>query len=428
MRLPTALLMLFYLVSRVVASPLDVYQRNSISIPLSRISRGTTMEDVKAHLTTVSHKYHVTSRNYALNTGSPHSLSSRGPPYKLGERSTGSLTGDGNSVTLKNQGANLWYGSIAVGDPPESFTVQIDTGSADLFLCSVRCSLSCVGHQRYNARSSATSLDLCTPFVVEYGNRTEVSGDEYTDVVELAGYKAINQTLGAADTYYPDFAASNAPDGLAGLAFQEISSYGAAPFFQTLVDSHVLHKNVFGVSLSSQKDKGELRVGGSNPSMYEPDTLTIVPVTVKGYWQIQLDGISRNGEDMIVPTDKAQAIVDTGTAFIVTKPENAVKYYEDIKGARAVDEIWTVPCDTIGSHAPTLTFGGRLFPVSSSTFNLGPVHEGSIDCIAGLTGMPGIGGSIIEEEHWIIGDVFLQNVYTIFDVSNTEVGFAKLKL
>jgi cathepsin D len=39
-----------------------------------------------------------------------------------------------------------------------------------------------------------------------------------------------------------------------------------------------------------------------------------------------------------------------------------------------------------------------------------------------------VSSSSIEEERWIIGNVFLQNVYTIFDVGNTEVGFAKLKL
>ncbi|KAG1766674.1 hypothetical protein EDD22DRAFT_345002 [Suillus occidentalis] len=140
----------------------------------------------------------------------------------------------------------------------------------------------------------------------------------------------------------------------------------------------------------------------TKPSMYQPDTLTIVPVTVKGYWQIQLDGlrVSRNGEDMIVPTDKVQAIVDTATALIVTKLEKAMKHHEVIKGARVFDDIWTVPCDIIRNYTPTLKFGGQLFHVSESTFNPGPVHEGSTDCIAGLTGMPGIGGtSAINEYH-----------------------------
>ncbi|KAG1843125.1 eukaryotic aspartyl protease-domain-containing protein [Suillus subalutaceus] len=366
MRPSTALLTFCYLVPLVVVSPLDVYKSNSISIPLSRISRDTTIEDVKAHLTTVSHKYDITLRNYALNTGLPHSLSNRGPPYKLGERSTGSLTGDGNSVPLKNQCQFMvwlhrcWGASGIIHRPVPLFRAM-----------------------RSLLRQASA-----------YGNRTEMSGDEYTDVVELAGYRVINQTLGATDTYYSDFAASNAPDGLAGFAFQEISSYGAAPLFQTLVDSHILHQNVFGVSLSTQKDD-MIFASEDRTRQCTNQTLTIVPVTVKGYWEIQLGGLSRNGEDMIVPTDKAQAIVDAGTAFIVTKPDNAVKYYENIKGARAVDEI---PCDTIGLFAPTLAFGERLFPVSSSTFNLGPVHEGSSYCVAGLTGMPGMGGRFRKAE------------------------------
>jgi cathepsin D len=73
--------------------------------------------------------------------------------------------------------------------------------------------------------------------------------------------------------------------------------------------------------------------------------------------------------------------------------------YASALGSRS-DRFNAVPCDIIGNYTPTLKFGGQLFPVSESTFNLGPVHENSTDCIAGLTGMPGIGGtSAINEYH-----------------------------
>ncbi|KAG2358989.1 hypothetical protein BDR07DRAFT_1293408, partial [Suillus spraguei] len=62
------------------------------------------------------------------------------------------------------------------------------------------------------------------------------------------------------------------------------------------------------------------------------------------------------------------------------------------------------------------------FPVSSSTFNLGLVQKGSTGCTAGLAGMPRIGGTYINEYNRY------SKLYTIFDVSNIEVGFSKLKL
>ncbi|EEB96354.1 hypothetical protein MPER_04527, partial [Moniliophthora perniciosa FA553] len=67
----------------------------------------------------------------------------------------------------------------------------------------------------------------------------------------------------------------------------------------------------------------------------------------------------------------------------------------------------------------SLTFGGRDFSVSPDTFNLGLLSQGSNDCVGGIAG-----GSPVD--FWVVGDVFLQNVYTVFDVGNKQVGFADL--
>jgi cathepsin D len=245
----------------------------------------------------------------------------------------------------------------------------------------------------------------------------------------MGGYEAVNQTLGAATTYstglkYPNFR----PDGLLGLGFPSLSTFGTSPVFQTMVSNGVLPQAVFGLALSSQPGNSELTIGGTNPSLYQESTTEYIDVDLPAYWQVRLAGLSRPGlnstPDVVVvnKTSYAQAIIDSGTTLIITSDNIAQTYYANVPGAKPSTEVgggaWTVPCDTIGSLAPTLTFNSRNFTVSPSTFNLGPVSPGSTDCIAGLAG----GGSA----WWIIGDVFLQNVYTIFDVNNTRIGFADL--
>lgn len=386
-----------------------------VRFPLTRKSADVAghvdLSTLEAQFIRFSNKYRQTFSAFEANTGSAHPLSGK-------MMSSISKRGDG-VVPLINEGSDLWYGEIEVGTPKQKFNVSIDTGSTDLFLPSVSC-IDCGGHVMYNAAQSSTAKDKGQFTVLSYG-QGDVMGEEYSDDVFFGGYEASNQTFLAATVYSPDFSYPNfLPDGLAGFAFENISALGAKSIFETISDSGVLPSSVFGVKLSSTSGESELCIGAADTNLYIKDTLTYTDVTVKGYWQVNLEAVSRDGTT--VASNNA-SIIDTGTTFIVTNDNSAEAYYKDIPGSSNSTQgditYYTIPCDTIGSYTPTFTFGGRSFKVSEETFNAGPASEGSSDCLGGIAGT-----SIVD--FWVVGDVFLQNVYTVFDKENLQVGFAEL--
>ncbi|KAH7886974.1 aspartic peptidase domain-containing protein [Phlebopus sp. FC_14] len=355
--------------------------------------------------------------NLSAASGAPHVLSHDG------QRSYSKR----DDTPLEDMNSNLWMGTISVGTPPKNFTVDFDTGSADLVLPGAVCDSTCNGHTRYDPTQSSSSVNINQTFSLSYGDGSNVQGEQYVDNVFVGGYEAKNQTLGAASTYSSGFQVSAfPPDGLLGMGFPAISLYNAQPVFQTLVSSGAVKEAVFSFALSSDPGRSELLIGGTDTSLYQESTMVYIPVKVEAYWQIALDGLTRpgmNGTSDVVLVNKtsyAEAIIDTGTTLIVTSDSNAEQFYANVTGATPNSDIgggvWNVPCDAIDSLVPTLTFGGHAFTLSPSTFNLGPASNGSTDCVAGLAG----GGS----DFWIVGDVFLQNVYTVFDVGNSRIGFA----
>ena len=220
----------------------------------------------------------------------------------------------GNSVPLTDYENVLWYGTITVGTPAVNFTgkspltrhwqiivarlteqhsVQFDTGSGDLVIPGANCDSTCDGHTLYNSSASSTSSDFNQTFEIQSGSgnhSSTVTGEQYTDIVTLAGYKvsshcteyillsfidicqATRQRLGAADNY--------PADGLLGMGYESISRYGASPVFQTLVSQGQVSTPEFGFYLA--ESGSELYIGGTNPNHYTgPFTYTPVTKQVK---------------------------------------------------------------------------------------------------------------------------------------------------
>ena len=97
----------------------------------------------------------------------------------------------------------------------------------------------------------------------------------------------------------------------------------------------------------------------------------------------------------------------------------------------------TVPCNF---NTPISVYvGGKEVQISPATFNLGPVSTGSDTCIAGAAAIEVLAEASklasdnllgdkadLGIDFWILGDVFLQNIYSAWDVGNERIGFADL--
>ena len=138
---------------------------------------------------------------FEVNTGKPYPLAS-------GIKTTRKRGSGG--VWLTDYVNYMWYGAITIGTPPQDFTgmtlsyslrllsdammrpmpchtVDFDTGSSDLFVPSPKCGDTCQGHNVYYPSASWTSRDLDKTFTLEYGGGGIVQGEQYTDVVTIAG-------------------------------------------------------------------------------------------------------------------------------------------------------------------------------------------------------------------------------------------------
>ncbi|KAH7912653.1 aspartic peptidase domain-containing protein [Hygrophoropsis aurantiaca] len=359
-----------------------------------------------AHATYTQGKFQTGFSRFERNTGSPHPLAAK---YQVQKRATA-------ADPLVNDDNELWYGDISVGTPPRRYTVDFDTGSSDLFLPGPDCGQSCTGHTIYDPSRSSTSLDIGKTFSLQYGDNSTVAGEQYNDTVTVAGLTATSQTFGVATQYSAGFERSQFPaDGLMGMGFKAIAEYNTNPVFQTLAAQQQTTEPVFAFKLAKQGS--ELFLGGTNSDLYTGE-FTYVNVTTRGYWEVVLDAVSADNTTVAKNLD---SIIDTGTTLIIGDPTNVAAFYTAVGGKSAASTVgegyYTFPCSKVPQAS--LTFGGKSFAISAETFNLGPVTPGSEDCVGGIMAQSGVG-------FWVVGDVFLANVYSSYDIHNALVGFATL--
>ncbi|ALC48631.1 CG33128 [Drosophila busckii] len=309
---------------------------------------------------------------------------------------------------LNNSMNMAYYGAITIGTPPQSFKVLFDSGSSNLWVPSNQCpSDACQTHNQYDSSASSSYVANGQSFSIQYGTGS-LTGILAEDTVDVNGLTIASQTFAEA-TNEPGTNFNNANfDGILGMAFEQIAVDGVAPPFYNMVNQALVDNPVFSFYLAragSSQEGGELIFGGSDASLYS-GALTYVPISQEGYWQFTMASASAEGNSLC---DNCQAIADTGTSLIVA-PANA---YELLNEILNVDDEGLVDCSTVSSM-PTINFniGGTNFPLEPSAY----IIQMNGNCQSSFQYMG--------TDFWILGDVFIGQYYTEFDLGNTRIGFA----
>ncbi|KAF5362015.1 hypothetical protein D9756_002632 [Leucocoprinus leucothites] len=327
---------------------------------------------------------------------------------KADESGTKEKRSTGTNLIVNQGGDSSYYGTVAIGTPPTSFNVILDTGSSDLWVASANCTTGCTLIPKFDTTSSSTYQNLSMPFDITYGVR-----------YVRCGFARITATAGI---------------GLMGLAFDTIASSKAVPFWQTLASGGAWNESVMAFHLTrfnNASDVQRLEPGGSfdmgftNTSLYTGDIDYVALPSEGTYWILPLNNLLVNGNSVSIPSGRASyAAIDTGTT-LVGGPQSAISLlYNQIPGSQVgsgnFEGYYIYPCDTNVTVQMGFGNSSTAWTISPDDFKLSELEEGQ--CLGAFFELSG-GGSA---PPWIIGDTFLKNVYSVFRYEPPSVGFAEL--
>ncbi|KAL8733468.1 MAG: hypothetical protein Q9166_002094 [cf. Caloplaca sp. 2 TL-2023] len=345
--------------------------------------------------------------------------------------------------------SDVWNGSepinyhaqIAVGTPPQTFYVDLDTGSSLFWLQSIldpNFDPEIPGQDSYCPRKSLAAVDQDQSDRAKYGDGDLVTVSLFKDRVTVGKKLVPSVLIGAAPTSQVKvgFQISKA-NGLLGLGFPtDPANAGRRNLVQTLFDQRMVKHASFALigprvdpKLAEKIDnktimqpRGTFVIGSVDPAYYTGSIAWCPQTVAKNRWIVKLDRILINGQ---VAFENQLALVDTGTAYLVASPANYDKTQKYITGAAPIEKkggnMFSFPSESLQKVG--FVFGGREFRLHPQDFGLGGVQSQSGKMCSSIVRLP---EWQFEDNLWVIGGIFLDNVVTIFDYEARKVGFADI--
>ncbi|RWA11115.1 hypothetical protein EKO27_g3989 [Xylaria grammica] len=337
----------------------------------------------------------------------------RGSPVpRLNRRADGSVQED--IINQRMRGG--YFASCSVGTPPQNVTLQLDTGSSDIWVPASSSSI-CEESQdgctlgSYDFGSSSTGKVLNSDFRISYVDTSYSQGDYITDTFGIGDVSLQNMTMGLGlDT---DIAY-----GLVGVgyALNEASVSRSHELYNNLPivmrnEGHIA-TNAYSLWLNDlDASKGNILFGGVDTTM----KLT------------SLEAHSSSGDDSLSSTSfPISVVLDSGTTFSYLPQDLAEEVWQEVGAEYTVVSnngagVPLISCDLANSNGFfSFGFGGDGGPVIKVGMDELVIPSGTLNgrqvCQFGIQNFSG--------DPFLLGDTFLRSAYVVYDLENNEIGLA----
>lgn len=348
----------------------------------------------------------------------------------------------------------LYALNITVGSPEQRFTLNIDTGSSDLWvnsdssrLCRLR-SQPCETSGVYSANDSSSYAYVNSEFNISYAGGNSAAGDYATDTVRFAGKTVRSLQFGVA--YH-----SSSPLAIMGLGYPlneaQSANAGMTPYRNLpakLAADGMISSNAYSIWLNDlDANTGNLLFGGVDHAQYVGDLVTIPVQRTDGVYaeflvpltDVQLDGQSVSGfSSSSSPTSSSSpsssaaaipALLDTGTTLMYLPDDMTSTIYDAVNAQYDErQQAAVVSCD-LASRGVNMTFRfadsvSIDVPIDELVLNTQSNTQGSSQgSDACQFGIAPAGQDTI-----ILGDTFLRSAYVVFDIDNNEISLAQSRM
>nr|APC92571.1 digestive cathepsin D CatD1 [Dysdercus peruvianus] len=307
-----------------------------------------------------------------------------------------------------------YYGTVYVGSGKSPFQVLFDTGSDIFWIPGKDVHGTCgVSHNKYDCSTSSSCTLLKKDDEINYlkgSTKYHLAKDTLT-----IGDVSIKQ-MEVGLVYEGDCEGSQF-DGIIGMSLQMREDY--QPMFRRMIDQHLVSHKVFSFRLNNKDtgmSGGELFLGGWDP-VYSEEDFKYIPVNSEhtGFWSVAMNRVNFGSA---VIAGLGHAIFDTGTSLIITSYSVANKIAIQINAIISQD-IMFVECSRM-KDVPSLVFsihGTDYFLTADELLFM----EMDGLCVLGLGA-----SSQLQDNEWLLGDVFLSRFYSVHDYQNRRIALIRL--